>query len=67
MDTKLGHKIYRVMILIINLAEDAVNNGDINSEDYNLLCWHIDTLKDMLAINKEAKNADNKAKNKSGT
>jgi hypothetical protein len=67
MSDKLGHKIYKAMMIIKKLADDAVDNGDISGEDYELLYWHLGVMEDMLAINKEAKNADNKAKNKSGT
>lgn len=57
----LGHKIYKAMIVIRKLADNAVDNGDINQEDYKLLDWHLGVMGDMLTINEEAKNANNKA------
>lgn len=67
MDKKLSHKIYRLMTLINKLANNAVENGDIDREEYELLCWHACVLHLSLNTTKGAKNADNKAKNKSGT
>lgn len=52
---KLGHKIYKAMMIIKKLADDAVDNGDINGEDYELLYWHLGVMRDMLTINEEAK------------
>lgn len=63
MSDKLGHEIYKAMIVIRKLADNAVDNGDINQEDYKLLDWHLGVMRDMLTINEEAKNANNKATN----
>lgn len=52
---KLGHKIYQAMIIIQRLADNAVENGDIDRQDYELLEWHLGVMRDMLTINKEAK------------
>lgn len=52
---KLGHKIYQAMIIIQRLADNAVENGDIDGQDYKLLGWHLGVMRDMLTINEEAK------------
>lgn len=60
---KLGHEIYKAMIIIQKLADNAVDNGDINQDDYALLNWHLGVMRGMLAINEEVEDANNKATN----
>lgn len=54
---KLGHKIYKAMMIIKKLADDAVDNGDIDGQEYELCYWHFGVLKDMLALTQEQKEA----------
>lgn len=55
MNKKLSHKIYRLMTLINKLANNAVENGDIDREEYELLCWHACVLNLSLNTTKGAK------------
>lgn len=67
MNTKLGHKRYRLKTVIQRLADEAVENGDINRDEYDLVCWHLNVLHTITNNVKEAENANNKTENKSGT